>query len=128
MQKVRVEKAKLRETLLANRETHVRDFEIAWDKYKERVIENVQTLLDAAKDARRGQAIQLNVNMQAPQNHADDYDRALEMLEWELDNEVSLEQHEFAELVQDDWGWKTQVLMSNKLYTGSASPSKAGLS
>jgi len=123
MQEITVKKDALRSTLRTNRETHVKDFEIAWEAYHAKVVENVEQLLGAAKNARKGTAINLHVNLHAPVNHVEDYDRALEMLDWEVTDEVVLQEHEFAELVQDNWGWKATFSNLNTMYTGSASPS-----
>ena len=58
-------------------------------------------------------------------DHSSDYERAIAMLEWEVEDKIVLEQYEFAQLVLDDWQWKSAVVMSNNFYTASASPSKA---
>lgn len=124
MQEVTVKKGELLAALKANRETHRADFELAWDGFQEKAIHNFEQRLKQLKDLKRGQQIDLHVNLAVPQDHTEDYDRAIEMLDWEVTDQVTLTEYEFQTLVQDDWQWKQQFTMHNAMYTGSASPSK----
>ena len=123
MKEIKVNKDKLIEALSANRETHQADFDLAYEGFREKAMENVEALLNRIKNAEHGTPVQLWVQLEPPVNHVEDYDRALQMCSWEIDDELILTEREFQELVQDDWSWKSQFSVSNKLYTGSASPS-----
>lgn len=125
MKNVTVKKAGLLLQLRENEATHKRDFEIAWDAFQERAIKNFEQKLGALRNAKRGQQIELWVNLEIPEDHSDDYERAIEMLQWEVSDEVVLTEQEFRQFVQDKWTWKDKFTMSNIAYTGSASPSKA---
>lgn len=112
--------------LEANRKTHNADFDIAFTRFSERVQSNLEARL---KSLRSGSVVtqeMLYINLTMPVNYDADYKRAIEMLDWEVGGEVELTEQEFKQYVQDDWGWKEAVAMSNKLYTGSASPSSSG--
>lgn len=124
METVNVKKDRLLGALHANRETHQKDFEIAWDAFREKAIANFDQRLKALKQAKRGEKLELYVNLVVPEDHTEDYDRAIEMLDWETGDEVELQQSEFQQLVQDNWGWKQNFTASNIMYTGAASPSK----
>lgn len=123
MRQIKVSKDQLVHTLQVNMVTHETDFEIAWEAYRKAAISNVEKILDNAKRAPKGKAIQLYINLQAPENHVNDYTRAIEMCEWEISDEVDLTEGEFRQFVQDQWSWKDQFETSNKMYTGSVSPS-----
>jgi len=123
MQTVEVTKTQLKKTLEENLETHQKDFEIAWTAFREKAIENFEERLRAIKSARKGEQINLHVGLTVPEDHSEDYVRALEMLKWEVGDTVKLEEHEFQQLVQDDWGWSRSFKFSNMSYTGSESPS-----
>lgn len=123
MRKVTVEKAQLLEKLRDNRVKHVADFEIAWDAFREKAVENTARLLDRLKRAPRGGPVELFVGLAPPINHADDYDRAMDMLSWEVGETLELTEAEFQNYVLDQWGWTAQAVASNVMYTGSASPS-----
>lgn len=128
MRTVTVKKARLLETLKANREIHAADFEITWDAFRERAKQRVDELLGQVHRARRGEHFDLSLGLVPPQDHSEDYDRAIEMVDWEVGDEVVLQEHEFQQYVQDEWGWKAQTALSNQTYTGSESPSSLGLS
>ena len=124
VQKITVNKAQLIETLTRNRETHQADFDMAYEGFREKAEANVAALLERIRLAEHGKPIQLWINLEPPTNHVDDYDRAIEMCDWSVDDEIALTELEFRQLVQDDWSWKQQFTASNKLYTGSESPSQ----
>lgn len=124
MNNVTVKKDQLRATLVENLDTHIKDFEIAWEAYHKAVLSNVESLLKRAKKAKAGQPVDLYLDLETPKNHSDDYERAIEMLDWEQADTVDLTESEFRQLVQDKWSWKGQFEMSNSFYTGSISPSK----
>ena len=42
------------------------------------------------------------------------------MLEMDLNDEQELSEGEFAQYVQDDWGWRGQLLASNSPYSETA--------
>jgi hypothetical protein len=107
MQEVTVEKDKLIEILQENRSRHRELFEEAYEAYGKKVVKNLEATLQAAKNG-KPQEVNLTFNLVRPQDHTADYDRALEMLDLEVEDTVVLQQHEFSELVQDDWGWKGQ--------------------
>lgn len=123
MQNITVEKARLLEALKNNKKTHVDDFNLAWEGFMKQAQMNVEELLKALKKAPRGQAPQLYIGLEAPRNHEHDYQRAIEMCDWETGDQIDLTEEEFQQFVQDDWNWKHQFNTSNQLYTGSVSPS-----
>jgi hypothetical protein len=124
MRTITVQKAMLVDVLKNNRETHQDDFDLAYEGFRQKAMDNVETLLERLRKAPHGEPVQLWIQLEPPQNHIEDYDRALQMCEWEVGDQMELTETEFQQLVQDDWTWKQQFSTSNKLYTGSASPSQ----
>jgi hypothetical protein len=127
MNSVKVNKQNLEEALITNRKIHVADYKIAAGEYKKEVIKTLEDKVKLANKAKVGEKIDCYVNLTAPENHASDYDEALSQLEWEVEPEVTLSQHEFKQLVLDDWSWKASTIIANTFYTGSASPSSVGM-
>lgn len=127
MKNVTIEKARLLETLKANRETHNADFDLAWDAFKAKAEHNFKQRLDWLKTLEKGAKVDLYVHMDVPENHDEDYERAIEMLDWEVGDQVELTESEFRMYVQDNWSWKGKFSAENAYYTGSASPSSAQL-
>ena len=124
MKSISVDKQQLLATLRENRDTHQADYELAWDGYKEAVLKSLRELLRAAKRAEHGETINVHVPHYQPESHVDDYDRVIQMLEWDTDSQVTLDHQEFQQFVQDNWHWKHQFQTANVMYAGSASPSK----
>lgn len=125
MEKVEVSKAELKARLKENLETHQKDFEIAWEAFREKAVHNFEERLKQVKNLKKGEQINLFVNLTVPEDHTNDYEQALDMLDWEVDETVMLTQYEFTQLVRDDWGWKGAFAQTNAFYTGSMSPSKS---
>jgi hypothetical protein len=53
-----------------------------------------------------------------PEEHTEDFDRAIEMLQWEVGDEVTLSEHDFATLVQNQWGWARSFASNTTSYVG----------
>lgn len=113
MQRVTVKKADLLKTLELNMAKHGDEFEEAWENYRKAAIHELEQRLDAVKE---GKPFKLWFNLTAPENHTDDYVRAIEMLDWEIEDEVELTQADFTQFIKDDWGWKSHFIeTSNSL-------------
>src|SRR4051794_586213 len=87
MDQVVVEKDKLREALQKNRETHRAEFETALEGYYTRSIELLEEHIERI---RRRKVEAVFVSLPIPEDHTDDYDKALLTLEWTVFDEVVL--------------------------------------
>ena len=117
MREVEIEKDRLTEIVKANKEKHRELFEEAYEEYGKQVVANLKALLDATK-RKAPQEVSLTFNLVKPKDHTADYERVLQMLDLEVNESVVLQQHEFTELVQDDWGWKGQFAAAYTSNTG----------
>jgi uncharacterized protein YifE (UPF0438 family) len=101
MREVKVRRSDLLGKVKANREKHKSNYEKAIAVYKQEAVEAIQKLLDDAKagDIRHG------VSLVKPEQHLEEYDQAIQMLEMSVDDEVRLDQSEFAQYVMDKWAW-----------------------
>lgn len=120
MKTVNVDKARLREIVARNRDTHRAQFEESLDGWHRAAIAELDRLLT---DAKANRINRVYVNLPRPEDHTLDYDRVLEMLDMSVDDVVELSEQEFAHFVQDNWGWKNQWLISNSGYSTSVSAS-----
>jgi hypothetical protein len=111
---ITVNKLELLTALKANRETHRRVFLEAQKGYREDVIQELDRMLQEAREGRR---IRRAVELVEPQDHTKDYDRVIRMLEMCTKEEIFITENEFAQYVQDDWGWKQQFIGSTSNYT-----------
>jgi hypothetical protein len=112
-EKVRVEKSDLLERLRENRDGHREVFLRATEGFREEV---VRQLDQALEEARAGRKFRTSFALPEPSDHTRDYDRVIEMLELCVDQIVELDQREFAQYVQDDWGWRPDFVQTSSQY------------
>lgn len=105
MQEVRVGKEKLREIMQHNRDEHRGIYERAIEGYKQAAVRFFEHQLDRARD---GKTFQRAFGEPMPEDHTEDYDTILAMLDLSEDDDVVLTEHAFRQYVQDEWGWKQQ--------------------
>lgn len=102
MKNVTVLKTHLIETLKENRAAHREMFLKAQKRYRKRVIKELDKRL---KEARDGGVINLGFALPEPKDFTQDYTNAIKALEWELADEVVLDEREFNRLVLNQWDW-----------------------
>lgn len=117
MNTVTVLKDRLRGTLLENRAKHAYDYEDAKRGFLETAEEKLAALL---AEVRAGNVVETYLGLQTPESHLDDYDRAIQMLQWHTTEEVELTGEEFENLVMDKWQWKDRWSVSNSGYIQKA--------
>lgn len=115
---VRVSKADLLSIIRENRAEHRKIFEEAIDGWHEQVQKKLKEMVAAAKKG--PQAVQLHLNLPKPEDHTRDYDRVIKMLELSKDEELELDDREFATYVMDDWGWQGAFLATTASYSSIA--------
>jgi len=115
MKTVTIEKDKLLAVLFKNRTEHRRVFEEAQKGYRAKAI---QALDMALRDAIAGMETRTHIKLEAPIDQTKDYDRAIQMLQMSVDEEIQLSEQEFAEYILDDWSWKSQFTTTHTLYAG----------
>lgn len=135
------ERTKLLERIRENRDKHVAAYEEAWKGY---LIEVAEQLEKCAKDARaalktlngkewepgdeslhREVTTHFGVNAQAPQSHADEYDRVIDMLDFTHEENVVLSQQEFNMYVRDEWAWSRMFNETATAYSAKFRASNA---
>lgn len=84
--------------------------------FREEAIALLNKNLDLARDGKPFTVVFYDIT--PPSDHTTDYTRAIEMLEWSVEDEVDISEADFRAYVQDDWGWKNQFL-SNKYATSA---------
>lgn len=113
MKDVVVKKEELVQIIKTNRENHRQIFEEAIDGYK---AEAVRRLEENIEDIKKGKNFYININMPVPQDHTEDYNRVLKMLEMCINDTIVLDEQRFAQYVMDDWGWKEAFLNTSNMY------------
>lgn len=113
MKDITVDKAKLMETLRANRDEHRSIFLKAQEIYREEVIRILDKNLE---DARAGREIVTFISLPQPQDYTAEFDKVIKMLEWEEDDLISLGERDFARYVLNEWEWKAAFAANTSSY------------
>lgn len=123
MQTVKVKVQDLLKKVKENKADHREVYDKAVKEYQKKVVAHLQKLLTEAK---KGKAVNLHVPLVQPVHYLDDYDRAVKMLEWTTQEEIELDQHEFAQYVMDEWQWQNHFAASNSAYVSMVGGKMAG--
>lgn len=113
MDKVMVDKNQLLEKLRANRANHRKVFEAAVEVYRTRAVEELERMLD---DAKNGRKIARQIGLVTPVDYTKEYDRAITMLEMSRDTNITIDSRDFARFVMDDWEWRESFSTSTASY------------
>ncbi len=107
--------ARLKLIVTENKAKHDKIYADAVAGFWVRAKQELEAKLEDLKNHHYGN---LCVSLVFPENHNDDYQRAIEMLDLTVDKEVILKQHEFESLVRNRWPWRQSFLLSNAGYLG----------
>jgi hypothetical protein len=114
---VTVNKVDLLTALRANRDRHRAIFEEALAGWRDRALEELDRQAERVRAGRRGN---VQVVLPAPQDHTADYERVIGMLELDVEDQITLSEQDYAQYVDDDWGWRRQWLAQNSAYSATA--------
>lgn len=112
-----VKKDELLERIRANRATHRQIFEEAIEGYRTAAVQALNEKIDEVKS---GRIVSILVKLPVPEDHTDEYDRVIDMLEMDQRDEIELDEYTFAQYVRDDWGWKDHFVTTNSRYSATA--------
>jgi len=113
MELITVVKADLLDTLRSNRDEHRSMFLKAQERYREEMIVELDRALQEARD---GKGIKRAFLLPVPEDHTDDFDTAIEMLEWDQNDTVELSQRDFLTYVKNSWGWQASFAANTQSY------------
>ncbi len=105
------------DVLVVNRSQHRALYERAMEGYKIQVIELLTERLDQIKNNDPKQVV---LNLPLPEDHTEDYDEIIGMLEANLAEEILLDQHTYRTYILDKWGWSAGWATSNTGYVMTA--------
>lgn len=112
MREVKVRRLDLLTTVSQNRHRHAENYKKAIEVYKQEAVESIEKLLS---DAKAGD-IRHSISLVKPEQHLEEYDQALLMLQMSVDDEVTLTTEEFAQYVMDKWSWARQFEQATMSY------------
>jgi hypothetical protein len=113
MHSVKVKRAALLEKIKANRDGHRDLFLKAQEGYRLDVIAELEQHL---RDARDRKKISRALSLPEPQDHTEDYDSIIAMLEMSVEEIIELDAGSFQQYVLDKWSWKRAADITNYAY------------
>lgn len=116
MDSITVNKANLIDTLRTNASEHRAIFIEAQEAYRKAMIDELDRALQEAKD---GRPIRRAFALPVPEDHTEDFVTAIQMLEWDTADEVTLTWREFMQYVKNEWSWKQAFIANTQAYTVS---------
>jgi hypothetical protein len=114
MNTVKVKRNILLERIKKNHDAHRDLFLKAQKGYRETVIEELDKML---ADARTGKPVRTSLGLIEPQDHTNDYNRVIDMLEMSVDDVITLDARSFDNYVRDQWDWKAFADGTNLMYS-----------
>jgi len=114
MDDLEYDKAWLVKKLKKERKKHRDEFLRAQVRYREKVIEVVDAHL---REMRNGGKIKTYVNLPEPEDHTEDYDTVILMMERSKGATVTLSEREFKTYVEGKWGWLSSFAANTQAYT-----------
>lgn len=109
-----MKKEDLLKILRTNLEQHVEMFQEALEGYYKSAREKCE---EAIKDLESKKSNSVSIRLHPPTSHARDYERAIRMLETTVDETIEMNEGDFATLVDDDWHWTHEFVVSNSRYS-----------
>jgi hypothetical protein len=115
MNSVKMNRYELLTIVKQNATKHVADYDEAVADYKVGVLKVAKANLKIANTSDL-EKFTFQKMPPAPMNYADNYNRAIRMLELSVEEIIEVEEHIFNQLVLDEWGWKQQFVAQSSLY------------
>lgn len=115
MQTITVPRKTLQAKLTSNRDLHVKEFAAALMGYQKAALLEVERQKRTLEEDPTHRMLLTEV---PPQDHREDYGRAIRMLEMSVDENVQITHDDFARFVDDDWDWRAGWTTSNAKYLG----------
>ena len=115
-----VPRKKLLKALQENRELHRKIYAEAVEGFRRAAVQLLERELKTRREHDTGPLKRLSVKLDPPQEHLEEYDTAINMLGWAVDDTIELTAEQFSNLVEDKWHWKKNWLEANVLYSRTA--------
>lgn len=119
MKNIFVNKKELLEKIIKNKEIHVKNYKEAIKEYKKEALKKLEKLIEKINNAEPKDVLNINtsINLVKPMSFEEEYDKAIRMLEWNLDVKIELDEKDFNSYVLDNWGWKDVFTTSTMSYS-----------
>lgn len=115
---IKVNKVNLISKITEERDKHAALYVEAVETYKKRFVAEAERFArDTIDRVANGIHFVNFAWLPVPEEHTEDFNRAIEMLQWEIADEVTLSEYDFQTLVQNQWGWAKSFASNTTSYT-----------
>lgn len=111
-----IDKKNLIEKIKENKLAHIKEFDDAVVAY---AIEAKKQIKQMSKDVENGK-LDIKLQLTTPINRASEYDKVIEMFNWEIAENVELTQEEFNEYIHDETSSSKSAKFANAFYTSKS--------
>jgi hypothetical protein len=111
---ITVVKADLIKKILENKATHIEAYAKAEVAYKKEALKQLAELTKKVEDGN----MTIKLNLTTPVDNRKNYDKIVDMFEWDVNENVELTQQEFNEYILDETEAARHAFMSNSAYLG----------
>jgi len=118
MENIKVDKAKLLQTLKKHRTNHKKIYEDAMIGFRKAVIREATKILKQAKSD--GELI-LKIDLVRPISFEKEYDKVVGLLELCISDLVEIDEIDFEKYILDQWGWQSTFSSASSSYSSGAS-------
>jgi len=118
--KMKFKRVEILKTLQENRKNHLEIVREAQVGYREKIQKVLEESLEKIKNGKSFNPFNAFRSIVVPENHIDDYDRTIQMLQMCVEDNIELSADEFQCYVRDQWGWMGNFLLSNTGYSKKA--------
>lgn len=115
MERIKVKKETVLETLKKNKKIHRDEFEDAMEGWIKKCKDKLQELIDGL-NSENARSIKIEVYLPKPVSYEKEYDKAIKMIEYEIRNEIEISANDFGKYFLDEWAWKENFLSNTGLY------------
>jgi hypothetical protein len=112
MRSVKVNTSDLLKVLQENYEIHANEFKQLRAKY----LDALQDVLESALADISTNVMPVILMPEQPKSHVADYEQAIKMAKMSTEGVIELTEHEFSQLVMDNWDWKHKFEMTKTAY------------
>lgn len=116
MKNVKIDKVNLLDIVRSNKQTHVSAYNESVNDYIAAALKIAEANLELAKSGDLDQIQKIRSLPPKPVSYEDAYTRAIRMLELSVDAIIELDDHNFSQLVLDEWQWKQNFTATSSLY------------
>jgi len=116
MKSVKMNRLELLKIVKDNAVKHLVDYDESVVDFKVLVAKLAKTNLKLANTGDLKEIAKMKRIPQEPVAYADNYNRAIRMLELSVEDTIDIEEHIFNQLVLDEWTWKQAFVATGAMY------------